>query len=207
MCISLSRAGAKGPCRKWCRMLPARRRRLNTQNPIHTPTKVSPKKCRVTRRPAEAIAVLMASCLKAWCPCMMPSPTNTTPLIACSAAPMYEGRIAAARTSSSLVNAPSSGKQPTCSRPSVIPVIAPQTRSRSATCLAASSPPPSSAFLLRLWGTSTAVMELRLSSTMPPICQSWMVMACAAADVPVESIVIVARATARKVTFMARERS
>lgn len=99
--------GDLAPKKNWRKA--ANRTELKTQKHIHTLTSVGGARCMASKKRAVAMTWPMARRPKAPLATMIPSPTKTTPLISCSAAPITEGRRAARRTSGRGVKRPSKG--------------------------------------------------------------------------------------------------
>mmetsp|Transcript_28716 Transcript_28716/g.57778 ORF Transcript_28716/g.57778 Transcript_28716/m.57778 type:complete len:279 (+) Transcript_28716:388-1224(+) len=158
--------------------------------------------------PRVATALEAASGKKLPVPCMTPSPMNTKPLMDCSSAPMMEGVRAAACTSGRGEKVPSKGREASCAAPRANPSTRPHASRRFASARAASLLlTPGTAAFPSSAGTSTEATPLTPNKNTPPSCQSWMVMAWAAAKVPVASSPCVVRVTDRNAVFSAKARS
>mmetsp|Transcript_22691 Transcript_22691/g.56230 ORF Transcript_22691/g.56230 Transcript_22691/m.56230 type:complete len:264 (+) Transcript_22691:526-1317(+) len=142
----------------------------------------------------------------AWWPCMMPSKTNTSPLSGVCTAPMSTGNLAISCTPSRGVMNFNTGSEHACNEPSRTPSNRPHTISRSANFFASNKPPSLVTAFIR-WGMRMAASVDSARMAMTP---SWNICAdtvCAAAAVPVGSIVRIDRMTAMNVMFCAMERS
>mmetsp|Transcript_7168 Transcript_7168/g.30524 ORF Transcript_7168/g.30524 Transcript_7168/m.30524 type:complete len:276 (-) Transcript_7168:730-1557(-) len=145
--------------------------------------------------------------MNAWWPCIRPSATNTSPFSGICTAPMSTGIFAISCTFCSGVKNCSAGSAAACRHPRKHPSRKPQMSRRSATFLASHSPPSDLFAAFSLCGIRMDASVLSASTAMRP---SWNICAetvCAAAEVPVESMVRIARMTAMNVMFCAIDRS
>mmetsp|Transcript_6815 Transcript_6815/g.15638 ORF Transcript_6815/g.15638 Transcript_6815/m.15638 type:complete len:277 (+) Transcript_6815:318-1148(+) len=187
--------------------------------------------------PAVATRLEAARVKKEPAPCITPSPTKTRPFMSWRTAPRMDGTRAAATTAGSGLKTPRSGRHASWAAPSPTPASPPHANSRLAvaraaspastaegsTGLAAAAGAPEAASGLGAAGvalglalgpafpssagTRTEAQLERPKSTTPPSCQSWIVMAWAAANIPVASNPCVVRVMARKAALSARARS
>mmetsp|Transcript_10842 Transcript_10842/g.26480 ORF Transcript_10842/g.26480 Transcript_10842/m.26480 type:complete len:380 (-) Transcript_10842:648-1787(-) len=206
--LGRSLLGASGPSTRWCLRPKNRREMLNTKKQNHTPSRLPPHILSAPSMSAVDTNMPPARRRNAWWPCISPSSTNTSPLRGICTAPISTGMRAISCTFSSGVKNCSSGSEHACRLPRKSPSSSPHTSSRSAIFLASSLPASASA-PVRFMRCGIR-MAARVDSARMAITPSWNICAdtvCAAAAVPVSSMVRMARITAMKVMFCAMERS